>query len=120
MQIQNWERIKKTNDRVIQEEIINIASDASESIEDEDYYLEDFDCYGKECVYPSVGRGTAANQRLCLFFVPELQGAECKEISTANSDSQGRATRLGFTLFVYKLTKGDKNYHFLFIKLHFV
>ena len=83
----------KTNDKVIQNEIIKITSDASESIADEDNYLEDFDCYGKECVYPysiketdTIGRGTAVNQRICLFFDPELQGAECKEITKTIKD----------------------------------
>ncbi len=51
-------------------------------------YLPEFDCYAKECVYPfsyvkegEKGRGEKADQRLCLFFDPELRGAQQKEIA---------------------------------------
>ena len=49
-------------------------------------FLPECGCYAKECVYPfsylkegEKGRGEEANQRLCLFFDPEVKGAEEKE-----------------------------------------
>lgn len=51
-------------------------------------YLEGHDCYGKDYVYPysyketeGKGRGVELPQRLCLYFDPERQGIEMKEIS---------------------------------------
>lgn len=74
----------KTNDKIIKQEIIK----SSESIRSVENYLPEFDCYGKECVYPysfketeGKGKGTDVNQRLCLYFDPELQGAEEKALS---------------------------------------
>lgn len=77
----------KTSDSKIKEEIAK-AETKEGSIKRTGVFLPEFDCYAKECIYPfsytkkgEQGRGEECNQRLCLFFDPEVRGAEEKEIS---------------------------------------
>ena len=77
----------KTSDSAIRAEI-DKASSRENSLKRTGEYLIEYDCYAKECVYPysykekeGRGRGVKMDQRLCLFFDPELQGAEDKELS---------------------------------------
>lgn len=77
----------KTSDSAVKNEIIRLSSRET-SIKRTGVFLPEFDCYAKECIYPysyketaGKGRGTELDQRLCLFFDPELQGAEDKELS---------------------------------------
>lgn len=78
----------KASDSNIREEIKK-AQTREGSMQRTGIFLPEFDCYAKECVYPfsyvkegEKGRGEKADQRLCLFFDPELRGAEEKEIAT--------------------------------------
>jgi len=71
----------KTSDKCIKQKIL------SSDMHREGKYLIQHDCYGLECIYPhsikeseGPGRGTAVNQRLCLYFDPEIQACEYKEI----------------------------------------
>lgn len=77
----------KTSDSSIKKEIEKAESKEG-SIKRTGVFLPEFDCYAKECVYPfsyikegEKGRGEESNQRLCLFFDPEVRGAEEKEIA---------------------------------------
>ena len=77
----------KTSDAAIKKEIEK-AETKEGSMVRTGIYLPEFDCYAKECVYPfsykkdgEKGRGEEANQRLCLFFDPEMRGVEEKEIA---------------------------------------
>ncbi len=77
----------KTSDKYIKAEILK-ASSSDENIRKTGQFLVDYDCYAKECEYPysykshdQKGRGTEITQRLCLFFDPELQGAEDKVLT---------------------------------------
>ncbi len=77
----------KTSDAAIKKEIEK-AETKEGSMQRTGVFLRDFGCYAKECVYPfsylkegEKGRGEEANQRLCLFFDPEVKGAEEKEIA---------------------------------------
>lgn len=77
----------KTSDSNIKKEIEE-AETKEGSIKRTGVFLPESDCYAKECVYPfsymkegEKGRGEECNQRLCLFFDPEVRGAEEKEIS---------------------------------------
>lgn len=78
----------KTSDSKIKAEIVK-AETKEESMQRTGVFLPEFGCYAKECVYPfsyvkegEKGRGEKADQRLCLFFDPEVRGAEEKEIAT--------------------------------------
>ncbi len=77
----------KTSDSSIKKEIEK-AETKEGSIKRTGVFLPEFDCYAKECIYPfsyikegEKGRGEECNQRLCLFFDPEVRGAEEKEIA---------------------------------------
>jgi transposase len=77
----------KTSDAAIKKEIEK-AETKEGSMVRTGIFIPEFDCYAKECVYPfsykkegEKGRGEEANQRLCLFFDPEMRGVEEKEIA---------------------------------------
>jgi transposase len=84
----------KTSDAAIKREIEK-AETKEGSLQRTGIFLPDFDCYAKECIYPfsykkegEKGRGEEANQRLCLFYDPEMRGVEEKEIAKAKLEGE--------------------------------